>query len=290
MAGELSERIDRLLFAPASPLGLVVARVALALQALWIVLSRPGVKELTSWPAPFWNVPLPLRLRFLIFPGASGLDPVLYFVLIAALVAVAFGVLPRLMMSISAILLYHFAPMEAIVGGLLYTTSLGGLTLPALGLAILAFSGVPKLKNEPSSEYRWPLVMIQILFAFHYVNSGLAKFHWTGLRWYSGENFGGIAATLWTLNAQPLGLTVFRTPWLASALGAATFVLEFGFPLVIVSRWARWILLPAAVIAAFLRISVFGFFFLSVPSILLMVDWDSVAKRLLPARTTQASA
>jgi hypothetical protein len=287
MAGAVKERIDRLLFAPASPLGLVVARVVLALQALWIVLSRPGMWELTSWPAVFFKaLPAGLLPRFVIVPGASSVDHILYVALIVALVTTLCGALPRTSMAVSAILLYHFAPMEAATSGLLYTASLGGLTLPMLGLLILAFAGMPRLRSEWSPEYRWPLVLIQILFAFHYVNAGLAKLHWTGLGWYSAKNFGEIAVTLWTLNGQRLGLTVFHTPWLAAALGAATFLLEFTFPLAIVSKWARRILLPAAAVAAFLRIYVFGFFFLSFASILLMVNWDAVARR----RETRVSA
>ncbi len=279
MAGPVKERIERLLFAPASPLGLVVARVILALQALWIVLSRPGMRDLTSWPSPFFTVPPGVLPRFLIVPGAEAVDHVLYGMLIVALVATLFGVLPRLAMITSATLLYHLAPMEAIMGGLLYTASLGGLTLPMLGFLIMAFSGSPRLRSERSPEYRWPLVLIQILFAFHYLNAGLAKLHWTGLSWYSAKNVGGIAATLWTLNGQRLGLTTFNRPWLAGAIGVATFILEFGFPLVIFSKWARRILLPAAAVAAFLRVLVFGFFFLSFPSIGVMVNWDAVARR-----------
>jgi hypothetical protein len=273
----VKEKIDRFFFEDSYPLGVFAARTVLAIQALWIVVSRPGMSQLTAWPQVFWAGTAPLQARFAIFPGADTVDRVLYWVLVAALAAVLFGIVPRIACFVSAILLYHFAPMEAVMGGLPYTASLSGLTLPLMGMLILAFSNVPRLRAAPSADYRWPLRLIQIIFVFHYVNSGLAKLHWAGIRWYSTENVGHLAVGFWMLDRPTLSLYVWQRPWLATAIGVGVFILEFGFVLTLFSKWARRILLPLAVFAFLLRIQVFGFFFMSFPSLFVMANWDAIA-------------
>lgn len=272
----MKERIDRFFFADAHPLGLIAARAILAIQALWILISRPGMARLTDWPAVFWTTPS-LLWRFGIVPGAGSIDQVLYWLLIAALAAAAVGVVSRPACFAAAILLYHLAPMESVVGGLPYTTSVSGLTLPLLGLLILSFSIKPRLRDTPSPEYRWPLRLIQILFVLSYINSGLAKLHWAGIRWYSTENVGHLAVGFWMLYRPKLSLLVWQTPWLATAIGVGVFILEYGFVTTLFSKWARRILLPAAVFAFLLRIQVLGLFFLSFPSLLVMLNWDAIA-------------
>ena len=272
----MKERMDRFFFADAYPLGLIAARMILAAQALWIVISRPGMPQMTDWPAVFWNQPA-LQLRFGIIPGAGIVDRGLYWLLIAALAAAALGIVTRAACIASAILLYHFAPMEAVVGGLPYTAGLSGLTLPLMGMLILSVSARARLRDAASPEYRWPLRLIQIIFVFHYLNSGLAKLHWAGLKWYSTENVRHLAVGFWMLDRPRLSLEVWQLPWLATAIGAGVFILEFGFVLTLFSKWARWILLPLAAFAFLLRIQVFGFFFLSFPSLFVMLNWDAIA-------------
>ena len=274
----MRERIDAFFFADAHPLGLIATRCVLVIQALWIVLSRPGIPLLTGWPKVFWDQDPALLLRFGIVPGAVAIDRVLYWLLVTALLGALFGIVPRLACGVSALLLYHFAPMEAVMSGLPYTASLGGLTLPLMGLLILTFSIAPRLRDAPSSECRWPLRLVQIIFVFHYLNSGLAKLHWSGIRWYSPENVGHLAISFWLLDRPRLSLYVWQRPWLAAVVGAGVFVIEYGLVLTLFSKWARRILLPLAVIAAIFRIYVFGFFFLSLPSLLVLLNWDAIAE------------
>jgi hypothetical protein len=273
----LKQRIDTLFFVPAHPLGVIAARTVLAIQALWIVFSRPGMPLLTGWPPIFWGQQRPFLIRFAIVPGAVAVDRVLYWLLIISLFAALLGVLPRAACFISALLLYHFAPMEAVMAGLPYSASISGLTLPLFGLLIIAFSVIPHLRDAPSSEYRWPLRLIQIIFVFHYLNSGLAKLHWAGIRWYSVENVRNLAVSFWMLDRPRLAFYVWERPWLASMIAVGTFAIEYGFVLTLFSKWARRILLPVAFIAFVLRVDVFGFFFLSFLSLLVMVNWNAIA-------------
>lgn len=163
------------------------------------------------------------------------------------------------------------------MGGLPYTTGLSGLTLPMIGLLILAFSKPPRLADAPSWEYRWPLRLIQLIFIFHYINSGLAKLHWSGIRWYSVENIRHLAVSFWMLDRPSLSLDVWNRPLFATMIGIGIFVVEFGLIFTLFSKWARRILLPLAVAAFLLRRRVFGFYFLSFPSLLLLLNWDAIA-------------
>ena len=284
----MKQKFEAFLFADAHPLGVIAARAVLAIQALWIVISRPGMPLLTGWPAVFWRQDRLTLGRFFIVPGAAAVDRVLYWVLIAALVAALAGILPRISCFVSALLLYHLAPMEGVMGGLPYTTSLSGLTLPLMGLLILAFAAPPHLKDAPSSEYRWPLRLIQIILVFQYLNSGLAKLHWAGIHWWSRDNFGHLAVAFWMMDRPSLSLYVWQRPWLAAAMGICTFIIEFGFVLTLFSKWARWIILPMAVVAFVLRIHVFGFFFLSFPCLIVMANWEAIALWLERRKTPAA--
>ena len=284
------ERVDRFLFAPASGLGVVAARIVLATQALWIVLSHQFA-ELSGWPSVFW--PRLPRLRFGIVPGSVDVDRVLYWLLIISLLAVLFGIRTRLACWISAVLIYHFAPMEAVLGGLTYTTAHSGLTLPLLGFLVLGAAESPRDWTQSSLEYGWPVRLIQVILCFHYIGGGLAKLIWSGFPWYAPQNIAGTAATLWTIHHAPLGLVVYRTAWLATLIAVCTFVIEFCMPLALFSKWARRILIPLAFVAAFLRAQVFGLFFLTFPSILLLLNWDWIARylsaRVKPAEQVRAA-
>ena len=61
---------NRFWFRDESPVNLIAARIILALNALWLVLSRPKLTEILTWPRAFWIHADPYtRSRFLIvFP------------------------------------------------------------------------------------------------------------------------------------------------------------------------------------------------------------------------------
>ena len=263
---------------------MIAARVILGAQALWLVLSRPHLADLAAWPDGFWNMPPPARLRFGILrvDGIAPFESAAWILLHIALIAVVLGVLPRLSMIVSALLLYHFAPFEAVVSSLLDIAGVGGFTLPLLGFMILASVPTPKRDAAWSPDYRWPVVLIQLIFAFNYVGAGLAKLHWAGLGWYSMTNVGNLSGIMSTFQSLRLALFVYQHRGVAAAIGVATFLLEFLFPLAIFSKWARRIIIPAAVVAFILRIQILGFFFPSFPSLLLFINWDDLDRKRRP--------
>src|SRR6202022_254469 len=85
----MMDRVDRFFFSDAPPLSIIAVRSLLALQALWILLSRPQMQA-TSWPSVFWYGSQRSLIRFAIVPGVSAVDLVLNVVLFISLVTALF--------------------------------------------------------------------------------------------------------------------------------------------------------------------------------------------------------
>lgn len=280
MTARLAALWERLWFRPASPLGLLAARTLLAAQALWIVLSRPDLPELSGWPREFWRFVDPaLRLRFGIAEVPASVEQALFLALHGTLVATLLGVAPRLAALLSAALLYHFGPFEELLIGMPYT-SFGGLTLPTAGLFVLSFAATPRRRSDPSPEFRWPLALLQVLFSFNYLFPGLLKLRYAGPGWFTGPAIGDFLVANYFVTRAPW------TPWIAGqpaicwAIALGTLVLELGFPLAVVWRRAALVLVPLALAFHLGIIWTLGYFFPSLPLLLLFVDWDRLDARL----------
>lgn len=268
---------ERLWFEPASPLGPIAARTILAAHALWLVLSRPDLPEVPAWPAEFWrglDPLMPLRFGIGLFPVAveRGLFAALHGTLVAALL----GVAPRLACALSGILLYHFAPMEEILVGLLYT-SFGGLTVPTLGLLVLAFAPAARAGGAPSPEHRWPLSAIRMLLALNYLFPGLLKLRYAGPAWFTADNVRNWIVLNYPVTEPPWALALAGSTAACWVIALGTLTLEIGFPLVLVSRRAARVLVPLAVAFHVGIVQTLGYAFPALPLLLLFADWDAVA-------------
>lgn len=286
---KLTEQWNDLWFRPASPLGLIAVRFIVAANALWIVLSRPDLPSLARWPAPFWvRVDRFLAARyFLLLPAA--IETVLYLVLTLALICAMFGLAPRLACILSGLLLYHFAPFENIIWHAM-GPYFSGLTLPTLALLILGFAEVPRLDLERSPEFRWPLLLIQVLFSFNYLFAAISKIHTAGWDWVSAENLRGMAVTSITWeSAPPLAAWVAARPTACWAIAIATMIAEWLFVIVPFSRRAAMVLVPIAFAAHIGIVLVLGIVFLSLPCLLIYLDWDSI-ERVVRSRFSFRSA
>jgi hypothetical protein len=112
--------------------------------------------------------------------------------------------------------------------------------------------------------------------------SGLTKVRHAGLGWVSSDTLAILLpqAQYHGSNADPLlpwGLHVAQCGWLCRLLAGATVVIEIGFPLVLFSRRARAVLVPATfVLQTGIRVlmgPVFGQFMMCY---LFWVPWDRV--------------
>ncbi len=102
-----------------------------------------------------------------------------------------------------------------------------------------------------SGEYRWPIRTAWVVMALAFFAAGASKVRYSGLAWVASDNLSITVLQNYyhRANADPLtswGLYVVRHPGLARLLAAATLALELGFPLALVSRVARAILVPGA--------------------------------------------
>jgi hypothetical protein len=275
----------RFWFAPESARNLAAARIVIALQSLWIVLSR-DFAGVSGAPVELWRgVSAADRWRYLLFPGHAALEHVLEVVAVAALVAVALGIWPRVTCLVAGLLLYHLAPLETII----WTPSPyeRGLEVSILSLVVLsvapctdALSVAPRRPAHPTApwEYNWPLVLIQLFVAQIYFFSGYSKLFRVGVSWISAEN---LRHWLLLFNQEDQ-VAVFHHlgAWLAAhptlcfltALGAVGFDLTF----IAVLFWKRlrMVYLPMAVLLHAGILFSMNIAFLNFPQLLVFVNWD----------------
>ena len=269
-------------FRPASPLGLIAVRALLAGNALWIVLSRPGLPSLVNWPPEFWaRVDRQLAIRYLIMHLPAGAETALFLLLNVSLAFAMIGVLPRLSCLLSGLLLYHFAPFENIIWHAM-GPYFSGLTLPTLGLIVLGVAQIPHFDSEWSPEYRWPLALVQLILSFNYAFAAISKMRTVGgFGWVSAENLRGMALTSMTWETPPpLAAWVASSPAACWTIAAVTMVVECLFILVPFSKIAAGILVPLALIGHLGIIMVLGIVFLSLPCLLIYLDWDAIATKV----------
>lgn len=292
MTGEASSGTSawaRFWYGPEPARNLAAARILLAATALWVVLSRHDLPGILAYPPEMWaGVSPERRVRFLMVFGV-GFDRALYALLHAALLCALAGLWPRVACFVAGLLCYHFAPFETIIRTA--NPYLRGLTIPCLGLLVVSFSRCgdalalwprPPAQPPPSWAYRWPLRLVQVLFCQIYLFAGWSKLFTTGWSWASAENVRGhLLALNQALVADPgasWGYAVARHPLACSTLAWAGLALEFAFPLVLFSRTARRVLLPAAAVFHAANSVLFRIFFQNVPLLLLFVDWDALAR------------
>ena len=275
---------------------LAAARILLAGTALWMVLSRADLPSLLGFPPELWAAVSPeRRLRYLmVLPLTT--ERWLYGLLHVTLGAALLGVMPRAACLASGLLLYHFAPFETLVRTA--NPYLRGLTIPTLGLIVLSFARcgdalAVRFGRRPSPppaddwEYAWPLRLVQLLFCQIYLFAAYSKLFASGGAWMDAANLRGHLLLLNQALSDPpeasWGYAVAAHPTLCGALAWAGLALEIGFPLVLFSSLARWVLLPAALAFHAANSLLFRIFFQNFPLLLLFVDWDGLSVRRRPA-------
>jgi len=273
-------------FRPEARTNLAIARVVIAATALWIVLSRYDLPSALLFPREIWDSVVPERkMRFFLFFSVAA-ERILWMALHVTLTACIAGIATRWAAIVSGLLLYHFSAFET----LLWTGNpyLRGFTIPVLGLLIIgaSASGGDFAKradaDRASGENRWPLALIQVLFVQVYFFAAWAKLYTSGLEWMHPENIRRyiIAIDQWTgAFPSPVNRFIIETPALAAAIAVGGVVFEASFPLVLISRRARMILLPAAVFFHIANGIVFHIWFQNAWILLIFVDWHGLMQR-----------
>lgn len=260
---------------PASPVAFRFARAIVALHALWIVLSKPDLAGLREWPAPFWSgVDTGTAWRYLIFDATRPFETGAFAVLSVALVCVATGVLPRLAGVLASLLLYHFAPLQDLPTSGLPPNG-GGLTVSVVALLALSIPGNPTRSDPPSGEWRWPLKLAQILLGLSFFFGAYARLSITGPSWYSPSGIASLALLVTTIGVEaPFAQGLIESPLLAGSFGAAWLLSDLTLWTAAFWRRAALTVVPIAVLVNAFVVIALGVVHLSLPLLLLFVDWD----------------
>ena len=99
-----------------------------------------------------------------------------------------------------------------------------------------------------SGEYRWPMRAVWLVLSMVFFNSAVAKLRKSGLDWAFSENLAVLMVRLNYFNKPTTdwGIRLANIPAFGHAMGLAAIAVELFFPLVLFSRIARWVLVPAA--------------------------------------------
>jgi len=293
----LIERLRRFwnsaFFSPEPALNLAFARLIFAAHALWVLLSR-DLPANSALPAEFWQgVDRSDLWRYLIFPGHAGVESVLQGVAVITLLLATLGITARTACFLSALLLYHLAPLETI-----YWTPnpfQRGFTVDVLCLFTLSCSrcadalrlgGSPP--TAPSADYCWPLRLVQLHLAQVYLLSGTSKLVLAGVQWLDPANL-----RAWFLvfaeqdQVRRLG-PFFNTvgPWIAEhwllCLTAALYGVAANLCFIAVpfSRLARRLLVPDAFFFHVMVLLSLNIFWINTPQLLVYVNWHWLVGRL----------
>lgn len=279
---------DRFWFTPTSPRNVAASRIVFSVYSLWVLASR-NLAQVSGLPSDFWSrVEATARWRYLDFPGHFALERMLVWIAGIALVCATLGLLSRLSCFVAGILLYHLAPLESIIW--IPHPYARGLTISVLALLTLSFvpSGdcwalLPprsRPKRTASSDYTWPVRLIQVFLVEIYLFSGYAKIAVVGWRWASPSNIRNWV--LYCIEEDQIGVFHSFGAWIADrplvclAMGVGTLVFELGLVAVLFSKLARRVLVPLVALFHLAILLSMNLTFLNVPQLLVFADWDVV--------------
>jgi hypothetical protein len=283
------ERWVRFWFTPVAAFNLGVSR-ALFFGCLFLIYVGEDFSQWSTVSSAYW-IPIPLFTALHLEPlGAATLQS-LQLIWRAALVFSALGILSRASMTVAFALglyllglphnfgqTYHFDALLVIAMGILACSRAGDAFSVDAWLSDPAAPAV-------SSEYTWPIRAIWVAMSLVFFAAGLAKLRYGGIEWVTSQNMSILLtrALYHVSDADPLtraGLWIARHHALSSAVAAAAVTIEVAFPLALVSRKARVVLVPAAFgmligIRALMGPTFGGFLVANV----FWVPWDTVAAR-----------
>jgi predicted DCC family thiol-disulfide oxidoreductase YuxK len=212
---------ERVWFAPARPLGLIVVR--------WLVLGTVIVDVIRSWGA---ISAVPRQAELLWEPvsllAAAQVPPVTPAMMTAAALIAITGcalslarVLPRLTGLTGAAGYAFFAMAENSLGKVSH-----GLQ-PAVVMAfVVAFAAAPAIRDEASWRFRWPVQLARFAMAGMLFAAAWTKLTVSGLNWVTGDNLRNMLVADAMLHRAPalqdLSLWIASEPyrWHLAAAGA----------------------------------------------------------------------
>lgn len=244
-------------FEPTTPRNLAVSRL-IFFTGLLIFYAQ---EDFSAWGAvsqAFWT-PLPLFSALHLSPLSVRELQILETLWRVALLLSAIGLFARTSMWVAAVLGLYLLGLPHNFGQTFHFDALLALTCIVLAFSraadacsIDALVGrTAPIPPGRSGEYTWPIRMIWVAMSLVFVAAGLAKARHSGLDWVWSENMPIllVRAAYHVSDADPIGaigLWIAGHVWIARALAGLALAIELSFGLVLISRTARAILVPAA--------------------------------------------
>jgi hypothetical protein len=142
----------------------------------------------------------------------------------------------------------HFDTLVVFASGALALSRAGD----ACSADALIAAAAGRLPGPPrdDGEYRWPIRFVWVAMAFIFCAAGLSKLRHSGLEWIFSDNLVLLLRRqqYHISDGEPLtrwGILVAHHGGLARALALTTVAIETLFPLTLISRRARYVLVPA---------------------------------------------
>lgn len=258
--GAAGGRWMRFWFEPASPVNLGVCRILFFGGLLWIYRdvdfsgwgAVSGVFWMPSWLFTTLNLPA--------FP--AGTLVILQGLWRAALATSCLGLATRLSTAVAFALALYLLGLPHNFGHQLHSdglivTVLGILALSRCGDALSldrllaqAWSSGERRPAGRSGEYTWPVRTVWLTMALVFFAAGVSKLVNSGADWVLSDNLAImlVQKVYYDSPQTSWGLTLAQYPWLCRFLMGVTLVGELAYPLALVSRRARWLLVPSLVL------------------------------------------
>jgi len=287
---------NRFWFAPASPENLACCRLLFYGGLLYFFGTR-DFSALAGVDAVFWKPIWLFRLVGLPKPSAEVLK-VVQTVWRFSLAASCVGFLTRLATGVSFVFGSFLLGLLYCFGGSGHSKSIvvfamGSLALSRCGAVLSVDRWIRARRGEPrpgpSGEYCWPIRLVWVAMTFAFFGAGVSKVRHAGLGWVTTDRL----AVYLVRSNYPLvrdsnapmndwGLWLARHREICRALAAGTLFVELGFPLALLSRRLRPILVSSAFLMQVGITVVMGpDFDVFIWSYLFWVPWDRVKERVL---------
>jgi hypothetical protein len=224
---------------------------------------------------------------------SAGSATALQLVGIAAAVLAAAGVLVRVSLPVALVSALVLNGMVNSAGRVIVGDALLMLCLLVLAGAGTAATDAWSLRRHPvdrppvrGARYGWPVRTAMIVVALAYFLAGFQKWRHSGLAWITSDNIRWILyASAEGSRTHGLGAAIADRPLLAHALAAGALLLETAFPLVLVLRRARWLLIGGA-IAMHLTIRLtlgLDYSAQGLTAVIVFADWPVIVDRVRAA-------
>jgi hypothetical protein len=138
----------------------------------------------------------------------------------------------------------------------------------------------------PSGVYQWPIRFVWVAMSLVFCAAGLSKLRHSGVEWIASDTMAVFLtrAHYHVSDADPigtLGLTIAGSPFLSRTIAAVSVAIETLFPLALVSRRARAVLVPSAALMLIgIRVLMGPTFGVFLVGNLFWVKWERMAARL----------